>query len=370
MTAHRLGAEESPPHHQAMAAAWAESIGARRTFAFWVMPMLLGFALSAGFQLGVLLPKYGTGSADLDRCIELGKLYERGFADQATVVFIGDSISVEGIDAAAVALNTPPGWRVINAALNNGDRIDQAIMAPALAEARPTLVVWVSRPMQLGAARGKLNADRVAAYRVGDFASHWPDGWLTARSSGLSPELLDVLDGPMLPARAHFHTWLLNASHQRIRAFMRRGAFRLSAADEWSTPYQMIVPISGARLEQHLEAIRREHTERLAGGRDPEEFAKILRLLADAGTRPVIVLAPIHPNIRARGWFDSDTAEFRKFATELAASTNGQFLDASALLDAQDFADGQHPAAAGRAKLSEFIGKQLPPPHPAPSKGR
>lgn len=364
MSEHHTGIVGSPPLQRAVAAMWAESVGALRTFTFWALPMLVGFALSAGFQLGVLLPKFGTGSLDIDRCVEISKLYQRGFADQPTVVFIGDSVSVEGIDAAAVAINAPSGWRVINAAINNGDRIDQAIMAPALAKARPEMVVWVSRPMQLGAARGKLNADRAAAYRVGDFTSHWSRGWLNAKSSGLSPELMEAMEGSRLLAQAHFHTWLLNASHQRIRAFLRRGAVRMSAADEWDAPYQMITSISGVRLEQHLEAIKREHNERLAGGRDPEEFAKIIRLLADAGVRPVVVLAPIHPRIRERGWFDSDAAKFKEFATELAASTHGLFLDASALLDAEDFADGQHPGTSGRAKLSEFIGRRLPPPGP------
>ncbi|MBL8761062.1 MAG: hypothetical protein JNL50_07130, partial [Phycisphaerae bacterium] len=183
-------------------------------------------------------------------------------------------------------------------------------------------------------------------------------------------ELMEALEGSKLSARAHFHTWLLNASHQRLRTYLRRGAVRRSVADEWSTPYQMITPISGARLEQHLEAIKREHDERLAGGPNPEEFAKIIRLLADAGTRPVIVLAPMHPRIRERGWFDSDAAQFRDMATKLAASTNGLFLDASTILDAEDFADGQHPGTSGRAKLSEFIGKHLPPAESAPSKGR
>lgn len=365
---HHISSETILPHHNAVATVWAESKGAWRTFLFWTIPTLVGLAFSAAFQLGFLLPKFGTGSSDLDRCIELSKLYDQGFAAEPTVVFIGDSLTVEGIDAPAVSA-AAPGWRVVNAALNFGDRIDQEIMAPSLAKARPALVVWISRPMQLGAAKTMLHADRAAAYRVGDFPRDWPEGWLNARSDGLNPGLFATLDGPAWMARTHFHTWLINASYQRLRNHLRRGSIRSTPAADWLAPYQMITSITGDRLERHLEAVRREHEDRLARARLPDSYQRILRLLADAGTRPVIVLAPIHPHIRARGWFDSNTAEFRKFATELAASTNGLFIDASALLDAQDFADGQHPAAAGRAKLSEFIGKQLPPPHPAPSKG-
>ncbi|MCC6971436.1 MAG: hypothetical protein IT434_14575 [Phycisphaerales bacterium] len=364
---HHANAESTMPHH--VAAAWAESKGAWRTFLFWAIPTLIGLAFSAAFQLGFLLPKFGTGSSDLDRCIELAKLYDQGLSDEPTVVFIGDSLTVEGIDASAVAA-AAPGWRVLNAALNFGDRIDQEIMTPSLAKARPALVVWLSRPMQLGAAKANLHADRAAAYRVGDFPRDWPQGWLSARSDGLSSGLYATLDGSEWMARAHFHTWLINASYQRLRNNLRRGNIRSTAAGDWIAPYQMVASIAGDRLERHIEAIKREHEDRLARGRFPDSYQRIVRHLADAGARPVIVLAPIHPHIRARGWFDSDTAEFTKFATELAASTNALFLDTSALLDAQDFADGQHPAAAGRAKLSEFIGKQLPPPHPAPSKGR
>jgi hypothetical protein len=69
------------PHHNAVAAAWAESKGAWRTFLFWAIPTLVGLAFSAAFQLGFLLPKFGTGSSDLDRCIELSQaLRPRAFA--------------------------------------------------------------------------------------------------------------------------------------------------------------------------------------------------------------------------------------------------------------------------------------------------
>lgn len=351
------------PHHSAVAAAWADSKGAWSTFVFWSVPIIIGLALSAAFQLGFLLPKVGTGSSDLDRCIELSRLYDSGFATEPTVVFIGDSLTVEGIDASAVSA-VAPGWRVINAALNFGDRIDQEIMIPSLAKARPALVVWLSRPMQLGAAKSNLHPDRAAAYRVGDFPREWPDGWLNARSDGLTPGLFSTLDGSAWMARAHFHTWFINASYQRLRNFLRRGNIRTTAAADWVAPYQMVTSITGDRLERHLEAIRREHEDRLTRGRFPDSYQRIIRLLADAGARPVIVLAPIHPRIRERGWFDSDAAKFKEFATELAASTHGLFLDASALLDAEDFADGQHPGTSGRAKLSEFIGRRLPPPGP------
>jgi hypothetical protein len=344
------------------APAWAESQGALRTFAFWGLPTLLGLALAVALQLLVIFPRMGAGSADLDRCVALGSLYANGLSDQPTVVCIGDSVSVEGIDAAILSANAPKGWRVLNAALNGGDRLEQAVMIPALAKAKPTYVVWVCRAMYLGAPPADLHPDRAAAYRIADFAQAWPADWLTPQTPGMTAELVETLTGSKLRSQIHFRTSLTNAADQKIKSVLKGGSFRAALPDDWNAPFQMNISIDGKRLETHLEALRTEHAERIGKGKQPGEFERLVNHLGAAGVRPIIVVAPVHPTIRERGWFDPEVGELKALGAKLAESHGGILIDASELLTAEDFADGQHPGKTGREKLSALIGSRVPAP--------
>ncbi|MFZ4573575.1 MAG: hypothetical protein ACOYN0_04210 [Phycisphaerales bacterium] len=350
------------PHTNHPAPAWAESKGALATFAFWAVPTILGVLAAAALQLWVIFPRMGAGSADLDRCIALGELYREGLSDQPTVVCIGDSVSVEGIDASVVAANAPPGWRILNAALNGGDRLEQAVMLPALAKAQPTYVVWTCRAMYLGAPPADLHADRAAAYRIADFPEAWPQDWITSKTPGLTEDLMGSLTGPKVKSELHFRTSLIHATDQKIKGILKGGSFRAADAADWGAPFQMNISITGPRLDRHLEALRDEHAERIGKGKQVREYERMVELLAAAGVRPVLVVAPVHPAIREKGWFEPEVTELRALAAKLAAANGGVFIDASDLLTAEDFADGQHPGASGRQKLSALIGSKLPAP--------
>ena len=65
----------------------------------------------------------------------------------------------------------------------------------------------------------------------------------------------------------------------------------------------------------------------------------------------VIVLAPIHPELRIEG--------NRSFPAALGTIPNATIVDATRLLDDPDFSDAVHPNSAGARKLSAFIGAHL-----------
>ncbi|MCX5690457.1 MAG: hypothetical protein NTV94_11855, partial [Planctomycetota bacterium] len=81
----------------------ARTMSAPAAFAFCFVPVVIGLALAVAFHLKVVLPRFGTGSSDLNRMVELGKRLDAPLSDVPTAVFVGDSVTVEGIDAALVA---------------------------------------------------------------------------------------------------------------------------------------------------------------------------------------------------------------------------------------------------------------------------
>jgi hypothetical protein len=345
-----------------------------RTFLFWVAPVLVGLGVALVIHLFVIFPTLGAGAPDVQRGIELGRRIEQGFAQAPSAVFIGDSVTVEGIDATVAQQAAPPGWEVLNLALNGGDRLEQAIMIPKLAQARPELVIWIVRPMLLGAPPANLHEDRAAAYRLGGFRPAWPDAWLSTKQ-GITRESLAMLEGSEIRAKVHFRTGFIGVVGVWLKGVLRPGTFRDAEPDDWLVPAELASQAPLERLQLNIKSLAEEHDKRVRlrttdeQGREtitsrlePQELFRLVDHLARSGTRVVLVRSPIHPEIRASKAFEPEATQLEEMARDWCASNGGLYLDAATLLEASEFADGQHPAASGRAKLSAFIGSGLPAP--------
>ena len=131
--------------------AFAERFSAPVAFAWCAVPTLLGLALAVAAQLGYLLPRFGTGSSDLNRMVALGLHLERPYQASAVAAAVGDSVTVEGIDAGIVASNAPSGWTVENIGINGCDRAEVNVILPRVLRAKPRAVIFVLRPLSIAA---------------------------------------------------------------------------------------------------------------------------------------------------------------------------------------------------------------------------
>ncbi len=349
----------TPSDHLDQAApGWAEQQGWFRTLLFCLGMAALGLGVAVALQSTTVFNVLQTGSKDLDRCVEISKLYDTSMADKPTVVCIGDSVSVEGLDGSLIKKELPQEWRVYNAALNGDDLMAAMVMTPKLAKAGAGWVVWVSRPLLQGAPVKDLHADRAAAYGLAGFSEFWQGEIPFGAEGVISDENRELLNASQERAKLHFRTALMNSVNEGIKNRLKGSSVRNWSPSDWNSPFNMTFSIGGERLERHVQTLREEHDLRMNVAK-PEIYAGIIRELAAGGAQPVMVLAPIHPIIRERGWFDEGASSYRALATQLAVETRGLFIDASTLLDASDFADGQHPNESGRAKLSAFIGKSI-----------
>jgi hypothetical protein len=342
------------------------------------IPSLVGLALAAAVSVWILFPKLGTGSTDQDRKIAIGALLDAGFVpdaqDRRTLVCLGDSVSVAGLDAAAIELAgndaSSPRWRVLHLGINGCNRTGLDVIVPLVARAKPDAACVLLIPESV-VEPFPLPVDSAYAYNLGGFVGAWPDGWMDSPRPGISADAMVGLRASPLSATLHFRNAPQTAVNLGLRARFRAG-IRPPRFDDWVAPFELAQSISGATLEGHLRQIATETVAKASGGTElhEQDLERDLMELRRAGVYLVLVAGPIHPELRAAL---SPYAERVRVVCERvlnatiekpsadagALSSVGIFIDASNALTAEDFADALHPNASGRAKLSQLIGAGL-----------
>lgn len=316
----------------------------------------LGVALGALLLSTVVLDTVGLGS--VERIAAIGRRLDEGLADAPTTVCLGNSLSVEGIDASEVASAAPPGWRVLSMALNGCEIAEMRVMAPKLLAAGPRAVVLTLRPLEI-ARPVDIDIGKAHAYALGGFLRTPGAAPELGRIAGLTEGSRAALSSSPTMARLHFRIAPLTALNGWARLTLRP-SLRLAPPDDWTAPHELLGSISGPRLGLHVRELRNTIAERLAGGTEDgeAEVRALVETLRAGGVTPILVAAPIHPELREAYGRHAD--RLREFLRELA-DAGGVYADASELLGAEEFADAVHPNAEGRARYSRFVGGMLPP---------
>lgn len=338
--------------------------------AYCVVPSLVGVALGVAIHLFVVLPTIGVGSNGLTRMVRLGEhlaAIERTRSEKPRVCVLGDSVSVEGIDASAIERGASDAWQVENYAINGATREQIRVILPKVLATKPDAVVYVLR-VQAIADPPPLPIDLAYAYALGGFPSAWPNGWVDPSVPGISARTMEGLDATELDAKLHFRGALVyrfnDLMHERFS-----GKTKLPAPDNWRDAHHMTGGITGERLERHIKTMEDEvaGAARMSDPAFPatlesneRDLAEIVAEIRRAGATPVLVIAPVHPRLRDSRPYAEVGARLDQRVNELVDRDRALRVDARLLLEADDFADAQHPGPSGREKLSEFIGKNLP----------
>ncbi len=326
---------------------------------------IAGAAVAFWLLVTVLIPTIGVG--DVQRIIDLGAKLESPITPQPTAAIIGNSVLIEGINASMVAEAAPPGWHARNFAINGCDLTEQQILLPKLISARPDAIVMVIRPIDVGAVTD-VNLSKLHAYSLSAFTSSFRDGYAAERLPGLSDESREALLSTRFQSLLHFRRSPLTTAEAVGFSLLQSGTVSLNA-DDWNEPADLTGSISGARLERHFRVVAETRSQRIAGGQTAgaEHIERAARDLHEAGITPVIVVAPIHPQMP--GQSEEALAQLRALLADLSDRYGAITGDAHDMLGAEDFADAIHPNARGRQKLSAYIGSLLPPHNPDSGEG-
>jgi len=319
-----------------------------------------GAGAAAALHLTAVLPLLGLGRGEPQRIAVLAEHLRSDLRGRSPAVFVlGNSISVEGYDAGIMEDAAPEGVSVFNLAINGCDPSELIVLLPAVLETRPHAVVLTLRPADLGVSTG-IPPDKAYAYAFGGIPALHASPLQQSDLIGTSERSVQALQASSLRASLHFRSVLLTTLNQSARTALRS---ELRAADPGDivAPFHMLGSISGPTLDRHLDVVAAQYAQRIDrgfSGRD--QITRIAREIHEAGAIPMLVVAPTHPRIRDR---EADAASrLRDLLNELAETYDGIVIDASHLLDADDFADALHPNERGRNRLSIRVGSNLPPP--------
>jgi hypothetical protein len=296
---------------------------------------------------------------DVQRIVQLGRHLAQPPRSGDYIVFLGDSVTREGIDASIVEAAGQSRSTIENLALSGCGVNEQRVLLPKVLQAGPEIVVLAFRPSSL-TARDDLVLDKAYAYAMSEFPMAWPESYGCDDFPAFSQSTLDALESSPIRQWLHFRTAPLNWLNSRLRSSLRTDLRGGTSAD-WIRPFQRLGSVSNETMDWHLESLRQGLKSR--GEPDSAAGAASIRHLVATvqrgGATPVLVILPIHP--RLRDDVASLLPRLRQLLTELADLHHGKMIDASGVLTESQFADAIHPNAQGREVYSRFIGERLPP---------
>ncbi len=325
-----------------------------------VLAPALGAVLGYFLLAAVYLPRAGLGS-ELQRIPEMAGFAASFTPDRPTLFILGDSLMIEGVDAALIEA-VEPRWAARNLALNGNTPTAMSVQLPTLLRARPAAVALSFRPEDLGTPPA-IPGDRAYAYAYAGFADNLPR---PLDFPGIDAETRRALDSSRYAQNIRFRPVMIRSINDRLRFVLRRG-LRAPADDDWTAPFNMAASIGGPRLRRHIEDTLDALVRRTDNGKSVDGVAlpPLIVTIRDAGAIPIIIIPPQHPELRDA--YTGLTRRLREAADALALTHSGVVIDASSLLTADQFADALHPNEAGRAELSRFIAEHLPAPPPTPA---
>ena len=320
-----------------------------------VSALLAGTAVAFAVLVHVLLPTLGVG--DVQRIVELGRHLDQPRQHGPYIVFLGNSITMEGIDTAMVRSTAKRPGRIENLALSGCGTNEQRVLLPKLLGSRPNIVVLAFGPTVLDT-RDDLPLDKAYAFAMSGFPQAWPASYQRRDFPDFDQTTFDALHSSPFRQTLHFRTAPLNWLNGTLRLRMRSD-LRGDATADWIRPYRMLGTVSEKTLAWHLESLR-ANLETCCREGQQRAIPNVRSLVATAGrggAKPVLVVLPIHPRLR------DDAAPLlpplNQLLAYLAKQQQGIVVDASDLLTEEQFADAVHPNADGRAVYSRFVGTYL-----------
>ena len=245
--------------------------------------VLLIAALAAGAvtagttHIAFVLPALGLGRGEAERIVSIARtLPEARSGDRALAICIGNSISVEGYDAALIEEAAGPQWQALSLAINGCDPSELLVLLPAVLEAEPDAVVLTLRPADLGVSTG-IPTDKAYAYALSGIPRLRQPPLGPDDLTGTSQRSIDALSASTFRAQMHFRSVLLSTLNSAARTSLRR-ELRQPDPTDLVAPFQMLGSIKGATLERHLEVVAQQYAERIARGKSgAEQIERLVR---------------------------------------------------------------------------------------------
>ena len=332
-----------------------ESLRALRQVRELPLLVVLGFGLYF-LAIWVAVVKTEWMPEGLRRILEVERHLATGAGPTGGVAAFGSSVLVEGLDCAALASTLPPATPCENLAWTGADVRQWLLVAPALRESPPRVVVLGLDLFTL-LSPAAVPVERLA---IAGFWHFVPNAELPAYREIFEPDELRVLEGSRAMQLLRFRSFPLNAWNENVRELarsdLRYEGYATNFVAPWARRQAAAAPALRVHLEQVRSMIREGGTHRLPETtRQVEQLVERIRA-SRPDTRFLLVLTPVHPELVATlppGALD----EVRRSVSTLAARLGAVARDDTLTLGATGFSDAVHPFGDGRTQWSLALGR-------------
>ncbi|MBN2446896.1 MAG: hypothetical protein JXO22_09230 [Phycisphaerae bacterium] len=274
------------------------------------------------------------------------------------VCILGSSVVLEGIDASVIDGMLTDERQSYNLSWTGATPREFLLILPAVAEARPSLVVIsadfgsVTTPLP-----NPIPDDRLT------IAGWWhflPDADHSFFEPLFSEHEWGVLNASRIQDLLTFRSLPPGALDAFLREVSRADLRYEGYTTNYKAPWIRRKTVSQAAMDRGIARQLAAFAGR-SGGDLPEMmaiFKQMVRYLQKADCQVLIVLAPVHPEFTAL--LDNDLrARATEALSEAAEETGAVFVDHSGLLAADEFSDPGHPFEPGRATWSAALGQAI-----------
>lgn len=316
--------------------------------------LFLALALGPALMLVAMPDLFGRFPSNLSRVGRGLRALESAEFD-ASVAVLGNSVSMAGIDGAALveSLPGPPG--VIHLGSTGQSLANSYLLYRALPASVQTVVLLLSAASGTPAPLTKQQFNNL--YMFGLRPDPATIGLLTRAYGEALGAILRTCD----TAQRFEARWVL----QQYPDLLGRFWFRPKLEGVTVRAVELVFPVLflGTLPPKSLDAQLDRAVAKLVAGRlriQPADQLLLSQWLSEAAIahrRMVVALAPIHPRIRDR-LREGSLAELQA-ALAATAGANADTLDLSTLLVAQEFYDAVHPNRDGARRLTRELARLL-----------
>jgi hypothetical protein len=272
------------------------------------------------------------------------------------IYFLGSSVLLEGVDCAMIDSSLPTGIESYNLALMGAGAPQWMLIADALREVRPDLVVMT---IDLTGVTGlqKIPEEGMAIAEYWDFFTPEAEARF---AKYFTPEQLAALDKPDLISLFDFRVFPIGAFDMYMREVSKPDLRYEGYTTNFKNPWVRRTRVSDTSIDRWITDKVNKAGEQDQAAMD-EQIAMIAELIAwfaEADVRCAMVVAPVNPRL-ASEFGDEETNRVMNELSRLADQTNTPLIDHRTLLEDSDFADHVHPFGPGRVIWSEQLAEDL-----------
>jgi hypothetical protein len=272
------------------------------------------------------------------------------------VYFLGSSVLLEGVDCSIIDGVLPDDMESYNLALMGAGAPQWILIADALRETRPELVVMT---IDLTGVTG-LQVIPEEGMAIAEYWNFFTPGAEARFAKYFTPDQLAALNKSDLVSLLDFRVFPIGAFDMYMREVSKPDLRYDGYTTNFKNPWVRRTRVSDASIDRWItdKVTKASAQDQQAMDEQIAMIAELIGWFAEANVRCAMVVAPVNPRL-AREFGDEETGRVMSELIHLSERTNTPLIDHRTLLEDADFADHVHPFEPGRIIWSEKLAEEM-----------